>query len=250
MTAILSVENLHVTYGTVEALKGVSLELNEGEIVTVLGANGAGKSTLLKAVSRLIPVKTGAMKLHDKIFNMIPAFEVVLKGISHCPEGRKVFSTLTVEENLNVGAYTRRKRVGEVRKAKERVFDLFPILKDRRKQFAGTLSGGEQQMMAIGRALMSDPRVLLLDEPSLGLAPLLVKHIFQIINEINSQGVSILLVEQNARKALSIANRGYVLETGKISISGMASELQQNAKVQEAYLGGTALTSPTPAVPS
>ena len=250
MTAILSVENLHVTYGTVEALKGVSLELNEGEIVTVLGANGAGKSTLLKAVSRLIPVKKGTMKLHDKIFNTMPAFEVVLKGISHCPEGRRVFATLTVEENLNVGAYTRRKRVGEVRKAKERVFDLFPILKDRRKQFAGTLSGGEQQMMAIGRALMSDPRVLLLDEPSLGLAPLLVKHIFQIINAINSQGVSILLVEQNARKALSIANRGYVLETGKISISGMASDLQQNAKVQEAYLGGTALTSSTPAVPS
>ncbi len=250
MTAILSVENLHVTYGTVEALKGVSLELNEGEIVTVLGANGAGKSTLLKALSRLIPVKKGAMKLHGKIFNTIPAFEVVLKGISHCPEGRRVFATLTVEENLNVGAYTRRKRVVEVRKAKERVFELFPILKDRRKQFAGTLSGGEQQMMAIGRSLMSDPRILLLDEPSLGLAPLLVKHIFQIINEINSQGVSILLVEQNARKALSIANRGYVLETGKISISGMASELQQNAKVQEAYLGGTALTSPAPAVPS
>jgi len=250
MTAMLSVENLHVTYGTVEALKGVSLELNEGEIVTVLGANGAGKSTLLKAVSRLIPVKKGAMKLHGKIFNTIPAFEVVLKGISHCPEGRRVFATLTVEENLNVGAYTRRKRVGQVRKAKERVFDLFPVLEERRKQFAGTLSGGEQQMMAIGRALMSDPRILLLDEPSLGLAPLLVKHIFQIINEINSQGVSILLVEQNARKALSIANRGYVLETGKISISGMASELQQNAKVQEAYLGGKALTSPTPAVPS
>ena len=250
MTAILSVENLHVTYGTVEALKGVSLELNEGEIVTVLGANGAGKSTLLKALSRLIPVKKGAMKLNGKIFNTIPAFEVVLKGISHCPEGRRVFATLTVEENLNVGAYTRRKRVGEVRKAKERVFDLFPILEERRKQFAGTLSGGEQQMMAIGRALMSDPRILLLDEPSLGLAPLLVKHIFQIINEINSQGVSILLVEQNARKALSIANRGYVLETGKISISGMASELQQNAKVQEAYLGGKALTSPAPAVPS
>lgn len=250
MTAILSVENLHVTYGTVEALKGVTLELNEGEIVTVLGANGAGKSTLLKAVSRLIPVKKGTMKLHGKIFNTMPAFEVVLKGISHCPEGRRVFATLTVEENLNVGAYTRRKRVGEVKKAKERVFDLFPVLEERRKQFAGTLSGGEQQMMAIGRALMSDPRILLLDEPSLGLAPLLVKHIFQIINEINSQGVSILLVEQNARKALSIANRGYVLETGKISISGMASELQQNAKVQEAYLGGKALTSPTPVVPS
>jgi branched-chain amino acid transport system ATP-binding protein len=250
MTAILSVENLYVTYGTVEALKGVSLELNEGEIVTVLGANGAGKSTLLKAVSRLIPVKKGTMKLYNKVFNTIPAFEVVLKGISHCPEGRRVFTTLTVEENLNVGAYTRRKSAGEVRKAKERVFDLFPILKDRRKQFAGTLSGGEQQMMAIGRALMSGPRVLLLDEPSLGLAPLLVKHIFQIINEINSQGISILLVEQNARKALSIAKRGYVLETGEISISGLATELQQNTKVQEAYLGGTALTSPSPVLPS
>jgi branched-chain amino acid transport system ATP-binding protein len=244
MPAILSVDNLHVAYGTVKALKGVSIALNQGEIVTVLGANGAGKSTLLKAVSRLIPVKSGTMKLDEKVFNTVPAFEVVLKGMSHCPEGRRVFSTLTVEENLNVGAYTRRKKVAAVNNSKERVFQLFPILENRRKQLAGTLSGGEQQMLAIGRALMSDPRVLLLDEPSLGLAPLLVKHIFQIIKEINAQGVSILLVEQNARKALGIADRGYVLETGEIFTSGPSSELKQNPKVQEAYLGGAALTAP------
>jgi branched-chain amino acid transport system ATP-binding protein len=173
--------------------------------------------------------------------NNVSAFEIVYKGVSHSPEGRKVFTTLTVDENLNLGAYTHRKIKNTVSGSKKRVFQLFPILEGRRRQLAGTLSGGEQQMLAIGRALMSNPRILLLDEPSLGLAPLLVKHIFDIVREINSQGVSILLVEQNARKALGIANRGYVLETGAISTCGSASELRRNRKVQEAYLGGAAL---------
>ena len=241
MTPLLSIENLNVCYGTVEALKGVALELHEGEIVTVLGANGAGKSTLLKAISRLIDAKSGTMTLGDKRVDQLAPYQVVRTGISHCPEGRNVFATLTVEENLNLGAYTRRKDGAALRQAKEMVFDLFPVLPKRRRQLAGTLSGGEQQMLAMGRALMSRPRILLLDEPSLGLAPLLVKHIFKIIKEINAQGVSLLLVEQNARKALAIANRGYVLETGRITTSGPAAELRADAKVQEAYLGGAAL---------
>ncbi|MBN1931812.1 MAG: ABC transporter ATP-binding protein [Desulfobacterales bacterium] len=241
MVQFLSIEDLHVAYNSIEALKGVSLYLEEGEIVTVLGANGAGKSTLLRTISGLLPARSGRMKLKGELLNNIPAFEIVLKGISHSPEGRRVFETLTVEENLNLGAYTRRKKTLQVAEAKKRVFHMFPILEERRKQLAGTLSGGEQQMLAMGRALMSDPRILLLDEPSLGLSPLLVKHIFQIVREINSQGVSILLVEQNAKKALGIADRGYVLETGTISITGSAAELKNNPKVQEAYLGGAAL---------
>jgi branched-chain amino acid transport system ATP-binding protein len=241
MTALLSIEGLQVSYGTVEALKGVTLELNEGEIVTVLGANGAGKSTLLKTVSRLIPSEKGQMRFAGRFFERLAAFEVVRMGISHCPEGRKVFATLTVEENLNLGAYTRRRQKADLKQEKERVFDLFPILRKRRRQLSGTLSGGEQQMLAMGRALMSRPKVLLLDEPSLGLAPLLVRQIFRIIREINAQGVSILLVEQNARKALSIAQRGYVLETGEISASGPAALLRNDARVQEAYLGGAAI---------
>ncbi|MHC2994841.1 MAG: ABC transporter ATP-binding protein [Candidatus Atribacteria bacterium] len=241
MAVLLKVEDLHIFYGSIEALKGISLEVNEGEIVTVLGANGAGKSTLLRAISGLLPIRKGKIKFNDQELNSIQAFKIVIAGISHVPEGRKVFATLTVEENLNLGAYIQRKDIKAVKEAKERVFNLFPILKSRRNQLAGTLSGGEQQMLSMGRGLMSTPRVLLLDEPSLGLAPFLVKQIFQIIREINDQGISILLVEQNARKALSIAHRGYVLETGNISISGLASELKSNQKVQEAYLGGAAL---------
>jgi branched-chain amino acid transport system ATP-binding protein len=241
MTILLKVENLHIFYGSIEALKGISLEVSEGEIVAVLGANGAGKSTLLRAISGLLPIRNGNIQLRGEKLNKVQAYEIVIKGISHAPEGRKVFITLTVEENLNLGAYTHRKDAKVITDAKERVFNLFPILKARRNQLAGTLSGGEQQMLSIGRALMSTPRILLLDEPSLGLAPLLVKQIFQIIREINNQGISILLVEQNARKALSIAHRGYVLETGNISISGLASDLKSNQKVQEAYLGGAAL---------
>jgi branched-chain amino acid transport system ATP-binding protein len=240
MTVLLKVEDLHIFYGSIEALKGISLEVSEGEIVAVLGANGAGKSTLLRAISGLLPIRNGNIQLRGEKLNKVQAYEIVIKGISHAPEGRKVFITLTVEENLNLGAYTHRKDAKVITDAKERVFNLFPILKARRNQLAGTLSGGEQQMLSIGRALMSTPRILLLDEPSLGLAPLLVRQIFQIIREINDQGVSILLVEQNARKALSIAHRGYVLETGNISISGLALDLKSNQKVQEAYLGGAA----------
>jgi branched-chain amino acid transport system ATP-binding protein len=240
MTVLLKVEDLHIFYGSIEALKGISLEVSEGEIVAVLGANGAGKSTLLRAISGLLPIRNGNIQLRGEKLNKVQAYEIVIKGISHAPEGRKVFITLTVEENLNLGAYTHRKDAKVITDAKERVFNLFPILKARRNQLAGTLSGGEQQMLSIGRALMSTPRILLLDEPSLGLAPFLVRQIFQIIREINDQGISILLVEQNARKALSIAHRGYVLETGNISISGLASDLKSNQKVQEAYLGGAA----------
>jgi len=241
MTTLLKVENLKIFYGSIEALKGISLTVDEGEIVTVLGANGAGKSTLLRAISGLLPIRSGKIKLYDQELNNVKAFKIVVGGISHVPEGRKVFTTLTVEENLNLGAYTRRKDKKGIKESKESVYGLFPILKARRNQLSGTLSGGEQQMLAMGRGLMSTPRILLLDEPSLGLAPLLVKQIFQIIREINDQGISILLVEQNARKALSIADRGYVLETGNITISGLASDLKSNQKVQEAYLGGAAL---------
>ena len=241
MKPLLVVENLHVSYGSVEALKGISLHLEEGEIATVLGANGAGKTTLLNAISGLLDIQSGQISFRQQVLNGIPAYRIVLQGISQSPEGRKVFSTLTVEENLNLGAYTRQKYKTEIAEAKERVFSLFPILKARRKQLSGTLSGGEQQMLAIGRALMSSPRLLLLDEPSLGLAPILVKQIFNIIREINRQGTSILLVEQNAHKALGIATTGYVLENGRISTSGSASELKSDEKVQEAYRGGAAL---------
>jgi len=236
MTLLLKIEDLKIFYGSIEALKGISLTVDEGEIVTVLGANGAGKSTLLRAISGLLPIRSGKIKLNDQEINKVKAFKIVMGGISHVPEGRKVFATLTVDENLNLGAYTRRKDKKSIKESKERVYELFPILKARRNQLSGTLSGGEQQMLAMGRGLMS-----LLDEPSLGLAPLLVKQIFQIIREINNQGISILLVEQNARKALGIAHRGYVLETGNITISGLASDLKSNQKVQEAYLGGAAL---------
>jgi branched-chain amino acid transport system ATP-binding protein len=241
MKKLLHTDNIHVSYGSIDALKKVSLHIEEGEVVAVLGANGAGKSTLLRCISGLVPLQQGDIFLFGKSLKNCPPHEIVQYGISHSPEGRKVFATLTVEENLNLGAYVRRKHKHEMQQAKERIFELFPILKKRRRQLAGTLSGGEQQMLAMGRALMSNPRVLLLDEPSLGLSPLIVKHVFEIIREINSQGVSILLVEQNARKALAVANRAYVLETGKISISGNSTELKCNQKVQEAYLGGTAI---------
>jgi branched-chain amino acid transport system ATP-binding protein len=241
MAPLLVVEDLYISYGAIEALKGISLYLDEGEIACVLGANGAGKSTLLQAISGIVPIRKGTITLQTDVLNNIPAYEIVRKGVSQAPEGRKVFSTLTVEENLNLGAYTRKKKTVEVTESKERVFSLFPILKERRKQLAGTLSGGEQQMLAIGRALMSNPRLLLLDEPSLGLAPILVNQIFTIIREINEQGTSILLVEQNAHKALGIAQKGYVLENGLVATSGSSSELQSNEKIQEAYLGGSAL---------
>lgn len=240
MPLLLRVENLHIRYGAFEALKGVSLDLADGEIVTVLGANGAGKSTLLRAISGLLPAQEGEIRLQDVPLQRTPAYDIVLRGISHAPEGRKVFATLTVEENLKLGAFSRRRLKGEVDAARDRVFGLFPLLKERRRQLAGTLSGGEQQMLAIGRALMSTPKVLLLDEPSLGLAPILVNHIFDLIQEINRQGVAILLVEQNAHQALALASRGYVLEIGRISAQGSSEELKSDTRIQEAYLGGSA----------
>jgi branched-chain amino acid transport system ATP-binding protein len=238
---ILRVDDLHIRYGANEALKGVSLHLGEGEIVTVLGANGAGKSTLLRAISGLLPAQAGEVRFQDAPLHKVPPYDIVRRGISHAPEGRKVFATLTAEENLALGAFTRRAQRAEVEKARERVFGLFPLLRERRRQLAGTLSGGEQQMLAIGRALMSTPRVLLLDEPSLGLAPILVRLIFDIIREIGRQGVAILLVEQNAHQALALASRGYVLETGRITVEGTAAELASDPRIREAYLGGSAL---------
>ncbi len=246
MAPLLNIENLHISYGAVRALKGVSLTLDKGEIVTVLGANGAGKSTLMEAISGLVPIQEGKISIAGQVLNQVPAHEIVLKGVSLSPEGRRVFPTLTVDENLNLGAYTRRSQKDDVRAAKERVFSLFPILFERRSQLSGTLSGGEQQMLAIGRALMSSPKILLLDEPSLGLAPILVKQIFDIIREINHQGTSILLVEQNAHKALSIAGRGYVLENGTITTSGPSAVLKSDSSIQEAYLGGSALKRKEP----
>jgi branched-chain amino acid transport system ATP-binding protein len=238
---LLSIEKLHIRYGALHALKGVSLSLDDGEIVTVLGANGAGKSTLLRAISRLLPASGGEIRYLGMSLQRVAPYDVVNRGISHAPEGRKVFSTLSVQENLTLGAFTRRNMKREVSEGRERVFGLFPVLRDRRQQLAGTLSGGEQQMLAIGRALMSAPRVLLLDEPSLGLAPILVDLIFDIIREINRQGVSILLVEQNARQALALARRGYVLETGCVSADGSSAELLSDTRIQKAYLGGAAI---------
>jgi len=240
-TSLLEVSDLSIRYGALEALKGASLHLEEGEIVTVLGANGAGKSTLLRAISCLLPAAAGEIRFLGKPLGRVAPYDAVQMGISHAPEGRKVFSTLTVQENLTLGAFTRRRQKSEVEAARDRVFGLFPLLKDRRQQLAGTLSGGEQQMLAMGRALMSTPRLLLLDEPSLGLAPILVELIFTIILEINHQGVSILLVEQNARQALASARRGYVLETGRVTAQGSSAELLSDTRIQEAYLGGAAL---------
>jgi len=241
MSTLLSVENIVVAYGAVEALKGVSLEIQDGDIVTVLGANGAGKTTLLKAISRLLSVKSGIIKLKGEDISKYSAFQLPGLGIVHVPEGRKVFATLTVEENLNLGAWSIRNKISakEFEKNKEWIFHLFPILRERKRQLAGTLSGGEQQMLAIGRGLISRPKVLLLDEPSLGLAPILVQEIFQVIKQIHEEeGVSILLVEQNARKALGIARYAYILETGKIVIHDSAERIKEDEHVKAAYLGG------------
>jgi len=239
--AVLRVEGLRVFYGDAEALKGVSLTLEAGEIVTVLGANGAGKSTLLRAISGLLAPREGAVRLGEEDLAGVPANRIVRRGISHAPEGRRVFATLTVEENLTMGAFARLSDRRAVERERGRIQELFPVLRERRRQLAGTLSGGEQQMLAIGRALMSSPRILLLDEPSLGLAPILVQHIFEIIRQIGAGGVAILLVEQNARQALSLARRGYVLENGRISLEGPSAALRDDPRVQEAYLGGSGL---------
>src|SRR6266545_1090810 len=234
---LLEVDALDVFYGAVHALKGVTIHADAGEIVTLIGANGAGKTTLLRTISGLIPARAGRMRFAEHDLTRTPAHEIVGLGVSHAPEGRMVFANLTVEDNLDLGAYRRRDRAG-IAHDRDEVFRLFPRLKERRRQSAGTLSGGEQQMLAIGRALMSRPRLLLLDEPSLGLAPLLVREIFRTIREINQGGVTGLLVEQNAHMALSIAKRGYVLETGRVRLEDQASRLLQNDEVKKAYLGG------------
>ena len=234
---MLKINDLNVFYGNIQALKGVSLEINEGEIVTLIGANGAGKSTLLQTISGLIKPKSGEILFEGQSIGGKVAQAVVKMGLSQVPEGRRVFSNLTVEENLELGAYLRKDKQG-IREDFGKVYDLFPRLLERKKQHAGTLSGGEQQMLAMGRALMARPRLLLLDEPSMGLAPLLVKTIFRIIEEINKTGTTILLVEQNANMALSIADRAYVIETGRIVVNGTAEELNQSDTIRQAYLGG------------
>jgi len=234
--AMLTVRDLHVYYGNVHALKGISLDVEEGEIVTLLGANGAGKSTTLRTISGLLRPQQGEIRFQDTLLNNVSAHRIVDMGISHAPEGRQVFTTLTVQENLNMGAYSRNDKQG-IEESRQRVFRLFPRLEERQKQIAGTLSGGEQQMLAIGRALMSRPKILMLDEPSLGLAPMLVRAISDTIREINQQGLTILLVEQNARVALRLADRAYVLETGQVALSGTANELLRSERVRKAYLG-------------
>ena len=233
---LLSVRGLDVYYGAVHALKGVDLDVQRGEVVTLIGANGAGKSTLLRTISALVKPRAGAITFDGRDLLKLPPHEVVAAGVSHAPEGRAVFANLSVEDNLVLGAYLRRDR--EVPADMERMYALFPRLKERRKQASGTLSGGEQQMLAIARALMSRPRLLLLDEPSLGLAPLLVKDIFSTIVNINREGMTILLVEQNANQALHVAHRGYVLETGRVALSDTGPALLANPAVKEAYLGG------------
>jgi len=234
---LLEVEGLDVYYGAVHALKGVSLHAEPGEIVTLIGANGAGKTTLLRTISGLIRARAGTVRFDGRDLTRVPPHEIVGLGISQSPEGRMVFANLSVEDNLELGAYRRRDRAG-ILADRDRVYSLFPRLMERRRQNAGTLSGGEQQMLAIGRALMSRPRLLLLDEPSLGLAPLLVREIFKTIVEINRAGVTVLLVEQNAHMALTIAGRGYVLETGRVRLTDKAASLLQNDEVKRAYLGG------------
>lgn len=233
---LLEISDLHVSYGAIRALNGVSFTMNKGEIVALIGANGAGKSTTLRTISGLIKPSSGLILYKGVDLVKIPPHTIVTMGISQVPEGRRVFPLMSVKENLEMGAYTRKSRA-EVRQSMEEVFQRFPRLKERINQPAGTLSGGEQQMLAMGRALMSKPEVLLLDEPSMGLAPMLVEEIFSIIKDINKSGTTILLVEQNAHMALSIADRAYVLETGEIALSGSASELANNEQVRKAYLG-------------
>jgi branched-chain amino acid transport system ATP-binding protein len=235
--ALLEVENLNTYYGHVHALKGISLAVDEGEIATLIGANGAGKSTTLRTISGLLRPQEGRVVFQGQELNNVPAYEIVYRGISQAPEGRAVFATLTTNENLNMGAYSLGGDKEAIEENRRRVFGLFPRLEERKNQIAGTLSGGEQQMLAIGRALMARPKLLMLDEPSLGLAPMLVKAIFQTIREINEQGVTILLVEQNARAALRLADKGYVLETGNIVLEGTAGELMRDERVRKAYLG-------------
>lgn len=234
---MLKIDNITVHYGVIEAIKGASFEVNQGEIVSLIGANGAGKSTTLNTISGLIQPTSGEVTYKDKLINKSSTQDIVASGISQVSEGRRVFSGMTVKENLDMGAFLRNDRSG-IQKDLDRVYESFPVLKERLQQDAATLSGGEQQMLAMGRALLSNPELLLLDEPSMGLAPLFIKEIFNIIQEINDRGTTILLVEQNANVALEISDRGYVIETGKIVASGTAQELLNSDDVQKAYLGG------------
>jgi len=234
---LLKVDGIHTRYGTFEALRGVSLELSAGEVVTILGANGAGKSTLLRTISGLIRPTLGSIHYNEERINEIPPDAIVNLGISHCPEGRMLFPEMPVYKNLELGAYVRRKDRSLVEKMREEVYELFPIVSERRKQAAGTLSGGEQQMLAIGRALMSGPKLLMLDEPSLGLAPVVVMNIMDTLIRIKQRGTSILLVEQNAAESLRIADHGYVLETGAVVLAGRGGDLMNDEKVKQSYLG-------------
>ena len=234
---MLKVQDLKVRYGMIEAIKGISFEVRDGEIVTMIGANGAGKTTTMHAISGLVKAAEGSIKLDDTELTRTAPNKIVGMGLAQVPEGRRVFAEQTVEENLILGAYLRKDKSG-IASDMEDVYQLFPRLKERRTQLAGTLSGGEQQMLAMGRALMAKPSILLLDEPSMGLSPLLVSEIFRIIQEINDKGTTILLVEQNAKRALAIADRAYVLETGKITLEGTGEELASDERVQKAYLGG------------
>ncbi len=233
---VLTVEDLHVHYGAIHALRGVSLEVAEGQVVALIGANGAGKTTTLRAVSRMLRATSGSVRFLGEDLGALASHEVVARGLAHAPEGRGVFLNLTVRENLELGAYLRRDRAGIARDV-ERAYGLFPILSERAAQVSGTLSGGEQQMLAVARALMSRPKLLLLDEPSLGLAPQVVELIFRVLRDVNAEGVALLLVEQNAHKALQLAHRAYVLETGTVAMSGTGKELLASPEVRRAYLG-------------
>ena len=236
MEPILKVDNINVYYGSIHAIKGVSFEVNQGDIVTLIGANGAGKSTTLNTVAGLLHSKTGSITFLGENLGHLPCHKTVSKGLALVPEGRRVFLQMTVQENLEMGAYTQLKST--IAPGLERVYEQFPRLKERRRQVAGTLSGGEQQMLVMGRALMSNPKLLMLDEPSMGLAPILIEQIFQIVEDLHKAGTTVLLVEQNAQMALSIATRGYVLETGKITMTGTGQELLHDDNVRKAYLGG------------
>ena len=236
MSEFLRAENIHVYYGAIHAIRGVTFTVNEGEVVTLIGANGAGKSTILKTVSGLLRPKSGTISFDGTDITQIPPHKLVPMGLAHVPEGRRIFQQMTVEENLEMGAFTQPK--GGIALDLEKVFALFPRLKERRRQIAGTLSGGEQQMLAMGRALMSHPKLLMLDEPSMGLAPILVEQIFDIIRSLHRTGTTILLVEQNAQMALSVADRAYVLETGEITLTGTGDELIHSDAIRKAYLGG------------
>ena len=234
--AMLEVKDLQVYYGVIQALKGISFEVNQGEVIALIGANGAGKTTTLQTLTGIIPTKAGKISFEGKDITKTPAHKIVEMGMAHVPEGRRVFADMTVYENLLMGAYTRKDK-NEIAQSLENVYKRFPRLKERKNQRAGTLSGGEQQMLAMGRALMSKPRIILMDEPSMGLSPIFVNEIFDIIKEVSEGGTTVLLVEQNAKKALSIADRAYVMETGNITLSGKAEDLLNNESVQKAYLG-------------